>query len=244
MKATATKSVQDVSSLVDEIRTDLGGGATGYTEYAEFKGKVSCDTPVVGELSGQQAAIAHNWVIREYETRTEQTDSEGNVTTHWKRSSERLSDNRQEAPFFLEDSTGRVKVLPRGADMTLKRVIERFEEPSAVEHGGGGGFALTLGSFSLSTSGYSGSDRRTLGYRFIEEILPLGSDLYALGEIADTEDGLALRKPEGESKKPFLLSLKSEAELVRSTESAAKWKRIIGLGLIIGGIVASIVHFI
>ena len=61
-----------------------------------------------------------------------------------------------------------------------------------------------------------------------------------LGEVADTADGLVLRKPE-ERGKPFLLSLKSEDEVVRSTESSAKWMMIGGAVLGAGGIALVVV---
>ena len=173
--------------------------------------------------------------------RVETRDSEGRIRTSWRRSSDRVSDNRQEAEFHLADGSNRVRIDPRGGSLALARVVERFEQPQAVEQGAG----LSWGGFSLSLSTFRGSDRRTLGYRFIEEVLALDAPLYALGEACDTDEGLVLRKPEGdEKKKPYILSMKSERELVRSAESAAKWQRIIGLGLIVGGIVAAVAHFV
>ena len=246
MKATETRTVKDLVSLIEELRAELGGGATGYTEYAELKGKVACDEPLIGELSEKQAAISHTRVIREYEERTETRDNEGNVTTRWTRRSETISDNRREATFYLEDETGRIEIAPKGSGLDLEKVVERFEQPTAVEQLGSGSFGLSLGSFALSlASPYSGSDRRTLGYRFIEEILPLGCNFYALGEVSDSEDGLRVRKPQDDEKKrPYLLSMKSESELVRSAETAAKWQRIIGLGFVVSGIVFAILHFV
>ncbi len=83
MKATETKTVGEVVTLVNELQTELGGGATGYAEYVEFKGKVACDEPLVGEFSDQPAAIVHSRVEREYEQRVEElTDYANNNLKH------------------------------------------------------------------------------------------------------------------------------------------------------------------
>ena len=48
--------------------------------------------------------------------------------------------------------------------------------------------------------------------------------------MADTSDGLVLRKP-AEGDKPFVLSLKTEAELQRSAQSSARLMRIAAIAL-------------
>jgi hypothetical protein len=237
MLTTETKLLGEVRSLVDEIRADLDGdGESGYSEHCELKGKLVSDEPVRGELSGQDVAIYEAKVVRVIETRRERRDDEGHVTVSWVKSNETLSSNRREASFYLEDDSGRVRVLPAGAEIQLDPIVERFEAPSAVEQLGGSQLSLGIGSFSMSLSGgVHGDQRRTLGYRFEERILPLNRDVYVLGEVADTSDGLVLRA--GSTKDdPFVISLKTEAELVRSKEASAKWLRLGAIVSLIGGI--------
>ncbi len=61
--------------------------------------------------------------------------------------------------------------------------------------------------------------------------------MYALGEVSDTSDGVALHRPQDKDK-PFMLSVKSEDELVAAGESGAKTGKIVGIGLLaVGGAV-------
>ena len=117
----------------------------------------------------------------------------------------------------------------------MDTLVERFEPPPAVEHSGGSQLALKVGSFSLALSGSThGSHRRTLGYRFEERVLPLDRAVYVLGEIADTSDGLVLRKSTT-TEGPYLISLKTEAELIQSKAASAKWLRLGAIACVITG---------
>ena len=234
MATTDTKKLSDLQSLVDEVRAELGGDAeSGYSEYCELKGKLSAPAPVRGELSGEDVAIYDTQVVRVIETRRERRDDNGHVTVTWDKSNETLSSNRREAEFYLDDGTGRVRVLPSGAEMELDTIVERFEAPAAVEYDAGSQLSLRVGGFSLAVGGrMHGSQRRTIGYRFVERVLPLDRAVYVLGEVADTSDGLVLRAATSEQG-PYVISLKSEAELIQAKQSSAKWLRI---GAIVSGV--------
>ena len=117
--------------------------------------------------------------------------------------------------------------------MELDTIVERFEAPAAVEYDAGSQLSLRVGGFSLAVGGrMHGSQRRTIGYRFVERVLPLDRAVYVLGEVADTSDGLVLRAATGEQG-PYVISLKSEAELIQAKQSSAKWLRI---GAIVSGV--------
>ncbi|MCB9728590.1 MAG: hypothetical protein H6746_08940 [Deltaproteobacteria bacterium] len=242
MATTETSRIGDLAALVESVRAELpGGGASGYAEVVELKGTIRCSDPVVGELSGQPAAICESRVLRIMETRHETRDSQGTVRTDWRKSEEVVSQNRREAAFHLDDGSGRVRVLPAGAKLDLDKVVDRFEPPGGVEQQLGGGLSVGFGSFRVGIgAGMMGGGRRTVGYRFEERILPVDKALYALGEIADVEDGLVLRKPQTKGAS-YLLSLKSEEELVASATRAARWMRVGAVALmVLGGALAVI----
>jgi hypothetical protein len=241
MQATETKPIGEIRALVAEIAADLGPGGTGYAEFAEFKGTVVCDNPITGEFSGAPAAVVRTRVERQIETLRETRDSQGNVRTEWHRSSETLSSNNQEAEFHIDDGSGRLRVNPKGARLDLVKLVDRFEPPGAVEGMRGGQFAVSMGGYSLSVGGIHGADRRTIGYRFVEEALPVDRRVYALGEVADTEEGLVLRKPSDDDKKrPYVLSTKSEEELVKAAKSSAVWMKLGAAVLGLGGIALAV----
>jgi hypothetical protein len=236
-RGTATSSIIELERLVGEVALELPGEeATGYTQFVEIKGQLRCDDPIRGELSHQPAAIIETRVERLYETRVETRDAQGHVHTEWQKGRETLSQSRQESPFFLEDQTGMVRVLSTGAKMDLVTVVDRFEPANAVEQGAGGTMTIGIGAFRVSVGPLASNDRRTLGYQFQECVLPLNRPVYALGEFADTSDGTVLRRPTS-SQKPFLLSLKSEEEVVRKTERAARLYQYCAIAGVILGIV-------
>jgi hypothetical protein len=233
MKTTETSRVGDLLQLIADVRAEMGGGASELREYVEIKGVVGSDGPMEAEMSGQAAVIVQSEVTRDVEELREHRDSEGNVTTRWEKRTESVHSNRLESPFWLDDGSGRVEVRPGGADVTLQKVVDRFEQPSAVESGGG---QFSFGRFSFSSRMLGPSQNfRVIGYRFVESILPLGARLYALGELSDTGEGVALHKPSVD--KPYLLSTRSEEEIVQSGMSQAKWMKIGGIAaLALGGI--------
>ncbi len=243
-KATETSKIGDLASLVGEIAGDMPAGmSTGFKDYVEVKGRVACDTPIMGELSDVPAAIFETRVRRVVERREERRDAQGNVRTEWRKSEETVSDNRREAPFYIEDDTGRIRVKPN-KKIELEKVVDRFEPAEAIEFMSGGSTSLSFGRFRMSLgSGGFGSHSRTLGYKFTEHILPVGKTVYALGEAADTDDeGLVLRKPTDEQKgKPFMLSLKTEEEIVRSAEKSAMVMKVISAVLAVGGVALVVV---
>ena len=74
--------------------------------------------------------------------------------------------------------------------------------------------------------------RRTLGYRFEESAVPVGRDVYVLGEAVDSEGRLRVRKPEKKGAS-FIVSLKSEEQMAAGAQSSAK-------GLAIASVVAAV----
>ena len=238
MKATDTARIGEVRDRVDAVRKELGGGPSELREYLEFKGTVVCGQPLRAELSGQPAAIVQTTVSRDFEQYVDSRDSQGNVTSRWERRTDTVHSARLDAPFQIDDGSGTLDVRPAGADATLQPVVDRQEQPAAVEMAGG----LQIGSlrFGLGVQPFPSGQMRVIGYRLREDILPIGARVYALGELSDTGDGLALHKP-GSGDKPFVLSVKSEEELVRSSQSSAKGLAIAGWVLLGGGVVLAIV---
>ena len=235
MEAAKTTTVEEIQKLVQEIREQLNGGVSGYTEYVELKGLSRCEQPLTGEFSKEPAAIIRTKVERQIETRRERRDDDGNIRTSWHKSTDVLQKHEEEAEFFIEDSTGRARVISEGSELHLIERVNRFEPPGSVERQQGN---ISWGNFSMSLSSYRGNDRRTLGYKFEEKALPVDHQLYVLGEIRDTEGGLVIQKPSDNNKgKPFIVSARSEAELVASAESSAKTQKFGGIAAIVIGLV-------
>jgi E3 Ubiquitin ligase len=129
-------------------------------------------------------------------------------------------------PFYVEDSSGRILVEPDGAEWDPETLVDEFQP---------GGLPQQLLQQMVSNT-------RFVGTRYRERIVPLQKRAYLLGEARDA-GGLALRKPEKGGR--FLISLKSEEQLVESAKSSAQGFKIgamvcalLGAGLLLAGLVS------
>jgi hypothetical protein len=241
IKATKTSTAKELADISKEISGELGQNGA-FAQITEVKGVIECDRPLKSELAGAECVYYDSKVIREYEEDYYETDSKTNRREHkTRRNSETLTHNTQSVEFYVRDATGRVLVDPADANIDATENLDRFERG---ERAGGrfsfGGMEINLGSIVFGAGGQT----RTLGYRFCESILPVGRKLYVLGEATDRAGELSIRKPLDKSGK-FIISLKSEEELVRSTESAIAYLLYGGIALVaIGAIVAVVGIFV
>lgn len=208
MKRLRTSTVKSLQETAQAVAQEIGAGSWG--EYVEVKGKIQCDRPLSSELSQTPCVYYETKVVREYEETY--TDSDGHRRT--RRSSDTVSSNNQSIPFWIEDSTGRIEIEPEGADIDAIQTMNEFRPQ------GGGGSQVSFGNFSFSFDVHIGSGGRTLGYRFVERLLPLDRRAYVLARVSDHSGRLALVKPT-ESGQVFLISLKSEEQLTTSSQKTA-----------------------
>ncbi|MGI0479927.1 GIDE domain-containing protein [Geminocystis sp. CENA526] len=80
------------------------------------------------------------------------------------------------------------------------------------------------------------NDRRTLGYRYTESILPVGQEVLIIGQVSDETGDLKIIKP-ANNKEMFLISLKTNEALIHSYGESQKY-------FLIGSIVCGILGII
>ena len=125
---------------------------------------------------------------------------------------------------------------PNGAAIDSIKSVDKFE-PAGLDLN-----AISFGRFNVSLP-LLASGRRTLGYRYQEQIIPLNRKIYVLGEASDSSGELMIQKPK-DKKESFIVSLKSEEELVGSVESVIKWTLICGIAADAIGVILLIVGVI
>jgi hypothetical protein len=215
MAGTQTSNAADVRSLADSVAKDIGAGS--FAEATEVKGTVQCEHPLTAELTDTPCVYYEMRVTREYEETYWDTDSKGNRVQRHRRGSEAVSQNSRSCVFDVEDATGRIAVDPTGASISADKVYDRFEpgEPRSTS------LAVGRWRFDLASVALAGG-RRTLGYKYVEKVIPLGKPIYVLGEASDAGGQLSIRKP---TKKGvgFIVSMKSEEELSRGAATANRW---------------------
>ena len=232
--ATETLSCGDVAALSQGVADEVGAG--DFSQRCEAVG-VARPGPqglVDAPESKADAVWARTQVTHKYWEMVTVT-RDGRSHRERQERSETVSDITSVAPFLLEDDTGSVLIHPDGADVDRpEKVVDRFEQASQVQ-GDGGGFLATL----LRATNDSG----TLGFQREEWILRPGARLYVQGEVADRTGQLAFARPR--DKGPFLVSTRSEEEIVASSERTAKLALagagvagVVGLVLLVAGAVA------
>lgn len=210
---TATAStIADLQNIANAIAGEIGGG--NLREYVKVSGVIRTDNPLYSELKQEPCVHYTMRVVREYEEQQTVTDSDGKRRTETRRSSETISSNSQSIPFMLQDNSGELLVNLDGGDIDMVQILNEFPQDQS-------GSVLSFGGFSLPIN-FSRDGRRTLGYRYTESILPCDRQVLVIGTAADEGGRLTLRKPT-QSDKKFIISLKSEEELAKATESAAIW---------------------
>lgn len=224
MQSTETATVAMLTSLADSMREGVGKGNLRYN--TEVKGKVICDAPLTSELAGAACVYYRMSVQRQFEEHYTESDSSGRPVQKTRRRTETIASNTRSVPFQVDDGSGRITVNPEAAEVIAEKVISRFE-PGA--NPGGGSFRL--GSFSFDFS-LAGRTSNTLGYLFEESLIPLEVPLYVLGEAADQNGPLEIRRPEEGGK--FIISVKSEEELQRQARS--KMRGLLIAALITGAL--------
>ncbi|NJO01922.1 MAG: hypothetical protein HC880_09720 [Bacteroidia bacterium] len=214
-----TSKVSEVVGIYQPVKEELGvGNYSGI--IVELSGIANSDSPITAQHSKRPALYVEAWVNREYEVTEQQRDDKGNYRTVTVRRSETVSRHTNYVPFYLDDGSGAtVRVDMNGAKKDLITSQDRYEPESSP--------------------GFGHDSSRTLGYRYQEKIIPNGARLYVLGELSDRDGELTVVKP-AESGKQFIVSTKSEQELIKRAESSAQWKlvgaiiiAVAGLGIVV-----------
>lgn len=110
-----------------------------------------------------------------------------------------------------------------GASLYLKDGEDRFEPYDSNK---------TYSFFGVQFTAPAGGG--TLGFRYKERIIPLGHPLYVVGEARQSGGGLRIGRP-SEAGKPFIVSTKSEEEVVNDLKGSAKGSFYLGIALMVIG---------
>ncbi len=182
----------------------------------EVKGTLRCEEPLTSEMAGQACAYYLSQVIREYLRPDHDDDDVGSD-----RRSEVVASNERFAPFAVEDGSGAVGVRGEGAEVDALKVMDRFERDA------GGAGSVTLGGHTV----HLGWGERTIGYRYVESVLPVDAPVYVLGAVQ--QDG-QIGAPADDGGR-FLISYRSEEQLEKKYGRDALLLGLIAAGLFLFG---------
>ncbi|KAK2403722.1 E3 ubiquitin-protein ligase SP1 [Trifolium repens] len=232
-EATILKSVarvnqlKDLSQLLDAERLPL---------LVTISGQVASENPIKCEITGLKGVIVEERVEQLYLKKEEKCkcaikqkkkcNDADFWTLHseppdsWTQHSKFISRNAKEVPWYLDDGTDRVHVAgARGATA--------FVYPVARSKFDASGQTLVCDTMD------SRRDKKILGLKRIEWVLPVGFVLTVVGEASKDDDGsVRIQRPrEG----PFYVSYKTIDELIANFENFARWCIYISVGLTVIG---------
>lgn len=224
MKFMHTSTVQEV---LDTYRTmeESGMGDT-FRSYVELKGRVHTPQPVYTPFSNQPVAYCASRVFAVTQTVEHYKDDEGNMKTRTVKREEPLSNEESSHTLqFRDNSTDTTVTLDinHGCTFDVPETFDRFESPNAIGH------YPFFAHFHMSRP-------NLIGYRMQESTIPLDHPLYVIGEAYKEGGVLHIGKPTGKDK-IFIVSPKSEDELVGKYEGNARLALFGGIAMIAVGVI-------
>lgn len=208
---TTTAELKETSSA---IATEIGSG--NWRDYVKLWGKIITNEPIKSDLKGELCVYYNMKVTHEYEETVRKTNSEGKTIYVTEKRSETISQQERSIPFLMEDQQGQIKVNPDGANLPTIKVLDEFQPGNAI------GNHISYNNFSLVLKGNDPTgQRRTLGYRYTESILPLGQNILVAGTASDETGELTIVKPINSDQK-FIIALKSNEATTAEAENNAK----------------------
>jgi len=246
IKYVKTSKARELTELAKEVGASVG--QTGaFNQLIELKGIVRSENPLTSEIAKKPCVKFVSTVTREYEETYYETDPETKKRVRkTRRVPEALTDRSEEISFFVEDDTGRIKVAPSGAEIDMLEVVDRYEteETEIAQASAKAQPAIAFDKIrdKFAQDSEESVSRQIIGYLYNESILPVDTQVYVIGEASDKSGELQIQNP-GESGKPFIVSTKSEEDVVKSKEGQiiallvfAIISAVAGIGLIVASI--------
>ena len=221
IKFMKTKTISELKDMFSQM--DSSGLGNDYREFVELKGTVVSDTLVDTPFSNRKVVYCNSKVAQVTESKEQYRDSNGNTRTRVTKHENTISNEKSSQDISMKDaSTDESVVLEingTGCDLDIPKTFDRFEPKNNLSR------YSYFNYFSLERFG-----AETLGFKMTEETIDANQSLYVIGEAFRVGDKIHIGKP-NDSKKPFIVTTKSEEDLVNSSNQQA-------LFLLIGGIIA------
>ncbi len=227
-----TSSVKDAVAIVD----DMAASDPGYRHYVELKGTLVCDSPLTAPFSNRPASYYANRCLSVSEQTSVYQDKDNSRRTRVSKQENEISTEHQHVDAFLKDNSCDVPVWVNfesfGSDMDLIECCDRFEPADSP----------WSNRFRSRYSNVSYGSSRFLGYRLVEKIFPPNGPVYVLGELMHMGERYVVEKAQV-SKKPSLLSYKSEEQIVQDHKATQTTSLIVGGVMALIGLVMIVMHF-
>lgn len=190
------------------------------TKYVELKGKASNKNSIEAPYSKKQVAYYEYYVYRKYKVRND------DGTT--REEEDLVSSQKSEQDInFIDDSCEESVLLNvlKGCKIDIPVTYNKFES--------------SRGSTEILGIRF-GDNPDTIGHKIEEKAIEVNQDLYVIGEAYKDGEKIHIRKPL-DNKKPFIVTTKSEEELIKSLKKTSIIQLIASIVLIIAGIIVFVI---
>lgn len=227
VKYMQTKTISELKDMFNQM--DETGLGNDYREFVELKGSIVSDNLVETPFSNRKVAYCESGVFQVTERKEQYRDSNGNVRTRIIKNENKISDEKTSQEIsMIDNSTNSPVVLEingAGCNLDIPKTFDRFESKGNLNN------YRYFNSFSWNNYG---SD--TIGFKMTEKTIDANQNLYVIGEAFKVGDTIHIGKPQ-DNKKPFIVTTKSEEDLVNSSNQKAMFALVGGIILTIVGIV-------
>ncbi len=228
IQAQETKTIPEVREALEA----MAGIDPNYREIVEVKGTAQAEQPAETPYSKEKVAFYIAKTVQVSETTETYKDSDGNRHTRTVKHSDVLCEEESSVPLLLKDSDGNDIVIETNGvagKLDLQKTYDRMDMNNTP-------FMDRPYSHFRHFDIAPRSNYRIIGYKKIEETIRLNAPLYVLGE-AYMQDGRIYVGPPKRGEVPYIVTTKSEEQLVKSKKTSQKLSFFGGIACVIVGIV-------
>ena len=224
IKYLKTKKISELKDMFNQM--DESGLGDDYREFIELKGKIKSQDLVKTPFSNKSVAYYEANVSEVTETVERYIDENGQAKTRRIRNESNISNEESSQEIaFIDDSTNEPIILEingTGCRLDISKTFDKLEKKN------------NLGRYSYFNSHSLGMySSQTIGFRLTEKTINENQNLYVIGEAYRVGDEIRIGKPQ-DSKKPFIVTTKTEEDLINKSKQNA-------MIALIGGIVAIVI---
>lgn len=227
IKYMQTKTISELNDMFSQM--DANGLGNDYREFVELKGTIVSDNLVDTPFSNRKVAYCDSKLVQVTEIKEQYKDSNGNLQTRVRKHENTISNEKSSQEISIKDNSSNEPVIleinATGCKLNIPKTFDRFEPKGNLNNYG------YFKSFSWNRFG-----AETLGFKMVEETIEANQNLYVIGEAFRVGNTLHIGKPQ-DNKKPFIITTKSEEDLVNSSNQKAMFSLIGGIIAIVVGII-------
>jgi hypothetical protein len=223
----------NIKSVLDtclSVSKELGSGH--FSQMVKINAKARIEEPLTAEFSKEKCVYFQASAEHEYETLVETKNDQGRISRNWIPGSESIGSVEEGGLFYIQDASGQVDIDIQGSDLTIKQSHKQFKSSSRPKD-------FSFGYYNPR----SDRDFKSKGYSEVEKNIPIGTNLFIIGELHDRNGSPMIGLPK-EKENPFIVSIHSEEKVIGGLESKTKSTYIgalvclgLGAGLTIFGLI-------